>query len=99
MERRPRRRSANGALLRHRGALSADPGTDRVLFNASAAGERLGRLLHRVVPTTLLHNRWLLEAALLSLEVAVAASTGAAILGTLASIALVLLSVSLEGCS
>jgi putrescine transport system permease protein len=39
--------------------------------------------------TTLLHNRQLLEAALLSLEVAVAASTGAVILGTLASIALV----------
>jgi putrescine transport system permease protein len=38
---------------------------------------------------TLLHNRQLLEAALLSLEVAVAASTGAVILGTLASIALV----------
>jgi putrescine transport system permease protein len=39
--------------------------------------------------TTLLHNRQLLEAALLSLEVAVAASTGAVILGTLASISLV----------
>jgi putrescine transport system permease protein len=37
----------------------------------------------------LLHNRQLLESALLSLEVAVAASTGAVILGTLASIALV----------
>jgi putrescine transport system permease protein len=37
----------------------------------------------------LLHNRQLLEAALLSLEVAVAASTGAVVLGTLASIALV----------
>ena len=37
----------------------------------------------------LLHNRQLLEAALLSLEVAVAASTGAVVLGTLAAIALV----------
>ena len=37
----------------------------------------------------LLHNRQLLRAALLSLEVAVAASTGALILGTLAAIALV----------
>ena len=37
----------------------------------------------------LLHNRALLEAALLSLEVAVAASTGALLLGTLAAIALV----------
>ena len=37
----------------------------------------------------LLHNRQLLEAALLSLEVALAASTGAIILGTLAAIALV----------
>ncbi len=36
-----------------------------------------------------MHNRQLLEAALLSLEVAVAASTGAVILGTLASVALV----------
>jgi putrescine transport system permease protein len=39
--------------------------------------------------TALLHNRQLLESALLSLEVAVAASTGAVVLGTLASIALV----------
>ncbi len=39
--------------------------------------------------TALLHNRQLLESALLSLEVAVAASTGAVILGTLASVALV----------
>ena len=39
--------------------------------------------------TQLLHNRQLLESALLSLEVAVAASTGAVVLGTLASIALV----------
>lgn len=38
---------------------------------------------------TLLHNRQLLQAALLSLEVAVAASSGAVILGTLAAIALV----------
>ena len=37
----------------------------------------------------LLHNRQLLEAALLSLEVAVAASSGAVILGTLAATALV----------
>jgi putrescine transport system permease protein len=37
----------------------------------------------------LVHNRQLLEAALLSLEVAVAASSGAVVLGTLASIALV----------
>jgi putrescine transport system permease protein len=37
----------------------------------------------------LLHNRQLLEAALLSMEVAVAASTGALILGTLAAVALV----------
>ncbi len=37
----------------------------------------------------LLHNRPLLEAALLSLEVAVAASAGAVVLGTLAAIALV----------
>jgi putrescine transport system permease protein len=37
----------------------------------------------------LLHNRQLLEAALLSREVAVAASSGAVVLGTLASIALV----------
>jgi putrescine transport system permease protein len=37
----------------------------------------------------LLHNRQLLESALLSLEVAVAASTGAVVLGTLASVALV----------
>jgi putrescine transport system permease protein len=37
----------------------------------------------------LLHNRQLLEAALLSLQVAVAASTGAVILGTLAATALV----------
>ena len=37
----------------------------------------------------LLHNRQLLEAALLSLEVAVVASTGAIILGTLAAISLV----------
>ena len=37
----------------------------------------------------LLHNRQLLQAALLSLEVAVAASTGAVLLGTLAAIALV----------
>jgi putrescine transport system permease protein len=37
----------------------------------------------------LLHDRDLLRAALLSLEVAVAASTGAVVLGTLASIALV----------
>ena len=39
--------------------------------------------------TQLLHNRQLLEAALLSLEVALAASTGAIVLGTLAAIALV----------
>src|SRR5512137_970591 len=39
--------------------------------------------------TELIHNRQLLESALLSLEVAVAASTGAVILGTLASVALV----------
>jgi putrescine transport system permease protein len=37
----------------------------------------------------LVHNRQLLQAALLSLEVAVAASSGAVVLGTLASIALV----------
>ena len=37
----------------------------------------------------LLHNRQVLEAALLSLEVAVAASTGAIVLGTLAAISLV----------
>lgn len=37
----------------------------------------------------LLHNRELLDAALLSLEVAITASTGAVILGTLAAIALV----------
>ena len=37
----------------------------------------------------LLHNRPLLQAALLSLEVAVAASSGAVVLGTLAAIALV----------
>jgi putrescine transport system permease protein len=37
----------------------------------------------------LLHNRQLLEAALLSLEVALAASSGAIVLGTLAAIALV----------
>jgi putrescine transport system permease protein len=37
----------------------------------------------------LLHNRQLLEAALLSLQVAVAASTGAVVLGTLAATALV----------
>jgi len=39
--------------------------------------------------TALIHNRQLLESALLSLEVAVAASTGAVVLGTLASVALV----------
>ena len=39
--------------------------------------------------TQLLHNRQLLEAALLSLEVALAASTAAIVLGTLAAIALV----------
>ena len=38
---------------------------------------------------TLVHNRQLLEAALLSLEVAVAASSGAVVLGTLAAISLV----------
>jgi putrescine transport system permease protein len=38
---------------------------------------------------TLLHNRQLLQAALLSLEVAVTASTGAVVLGTLAATALV----------
>ncbi|HXL96798.1 MAG TPA: hypothetical protein VN925_00375, partial [Steroidobacteraceae bacterium] len=37
----------------------------------------------------LLHNRQLLQAALLSLEVAVSASTAAVVLGTLAAIALV----------
>ncbi|MBV8342842.1 MAG: ABC transporter permease subunit, partial [Gammaproteobacteria bacterium] len=37
----------------------------------------------------LLHNRQLLQAGLLSLEVAVSASTGAVILGTLAAVALV----------
>ena len=37
----------------------------------------------------LLHNRQLLQAALLSLEVAVTASTGAVVLGTLAAVALV----------
>jgi putrescine transport system permease protein len=37
----------------------------------------------------LLHNRQLLEAALLSLEVALSSSTGAVVLGTLAAIALV----------
>src|SRR5262252_11249408 len=37
----------------------------------------------------LLHNRQLLEGALLSLEVAVTSSTGAVILGTLAAVALV----------
>ncbi len=37
----------------------------------------------------LLHNRQLLEGALLSLEVALAASTGAVVLGTLAAVALV----------
>lgn len=37
----------------------------------------------------LLHNRQLLEAALLSLQVAVASSTGAVVLGTLAAVALV----------
>ncbi len=39
--------------------------------------------------TQLLHNRQLLQAALLSLEVAVTASTVAVVLGTLAAIALV----------
>jgi putrescine transport system permease protein len=39
--------------------------------------------------TQLLHNRQLLEAALLSLEVAVTASSGAVVLGTLAATALV----------
>jgi putrescine transport system permease protein len=39
--------------------------------------------------TQLLHNRQLLQAALLSLEVAVSASTGAVLLGTLAATALV----------
>ena len=39
--------------------------------------------------TQLLHNRQLLEAALLSLEVAVSASSGAVVLGTLAAVALV----------
>jgi putrescine transport system permease protein len=39
--------------------------------------------------TQLLHNRQLLQAALLSLEVAVTASTGAVVLGTLAAVALV----------
>ncbi len=39
--------------------------------------------------TQLLHNRQLLEAALLSLQVAVSASSGAVLLGTLAAIALV----------
>lgn len=37
----------------------------------------------------LLHNRQLLEAALLSLQVAITASTGAVVLGTLAAVALV----------
>jgi putrescine transport system permease protein len=39
--------------------------------------------------TELFHNRQILQAALLSLEVALVASTGAVVLGTLASIALV----------
>jgi putrescine transport system permease protein len=39
--------------------------------------------------TELIHNRQILQAALLSLEVAVASSTGALVLGTLAAIALV----------
>jgi putrescine transport system permease protein len=39
--------------------------------------------------TELIHNRQILEAALLSLEVAVTSSTGAVVLGTLAAIALV----------
>jgi putrescine transport system permease protein len=39
--------------------------------------------------TSLWHNRQLLDAALLSLEVAVSASTGAVVLGTLAAVALV----------
>ncbi|MFK5098520.1 putrescine ABC transporter permease PotI, partial [Klebsiella pneumoniae] len=37
----------------------------------------------------LMHNRQVLEAALLSLEVALVSSTGAVVLGTLAAIALV----------
>src|SRR5581483_546030 len=39
--------------------------------------------------TRLIHNRQVLEAALLSLEVAVSASTGAVVLGTLAAVSLV----------
>ena len=38
-----------GAVHRHRGALPADPGADRLLVQRLAAGQRLGRLLHRLV--------------------------------------------------
>ncbi len=57
-------------------------------FNSSPLVNVWGRF-STVWYTALLHNRQLLESALLSLEVAVAASSGAVILGTLASIALV----------
>lgn len=46
----------------------------------------------------LINNRQVLEAALLSLEVAVASSTAAVILGTLASIALVRFARFRDGC-
>src|SRR6202140_344163 len=43
------RRAAVGVFLRHRAAVPADPGADRLLVQRLAAGERLGRLFHRLV--------------------------------------------------
>jgi putrescine transport system permease protein len=57
-------------------------------FNASPLASVWGGLSTRWY-TELIHNRQILQAALLSLEVAVTSSTAAVVLGTLAAIALV----------
>src|ERR1700732_651916 len=38
-----------GVVLRHRAAVSADPGADRLLLQRLPAGQRMGRLLHCLV--------------------------------------------------
>src|SRR5262249_20203823 len=42
-------RTANGALLRHRAAASADRGADRLFVQRLTAGERMERLLDALV--------------------------------------------------
>jgi hypothetical protein len=97
LETAPPRPDVTVLCFRHRDPLPADPGADRLFLQRLPAGQRLGRLLDRLV-RQLLHNRQLLEAALLSLEVGIAASTGAVVLGTLAAIALVRFGAFPAGC-